>query len=691
MDLVGLQGQNLADGGDFSQGSSGGQLTAGNTRIVGTLGVAGNVQFAQSLGISGNITVGGSIGTSTAATITSQYALIDKSTNRFAGTAIALNASGLPRMAYYDQGDVDLYYAECSDKACSSPATTLVASTGDIGQDREITILGDGSPAIAYNNDTANTLMYAHYVGSGGTGCATAAWTCTTLDAVSGAGDGISMVTAADGFARISYANDSLDDLKYIVCNNAACSSPTTSTIDNSNAGGTGMSLDSSGNPMIAYENTSSATIDFAHYVGSGGTGCSIGATWNCVNVSTGGSGPGSYISMVTGPDGFARIAHYGFTGDVMFTRCTNANCSASNTQVLGPTDDEGIDLAIGADGYARIVYYETANTGDLTLGICGNDNCSSFRSVKLADTFDYFSYTGVEADSLGNLYISYQDGANMSINYMLIDQNGDAPVLAGNDIGSAGSAFARGYINNLHTANYFQQSTADNQRYFVVQNAAGNDLFSIDSSNSTVKMLDVQGEIAGWQHNWANMPTCATDGGGVAVKGYLYWLGGNSCGTSTDIWYAKINADGSVVEAPASGFTTSSVSMPADLDGFSTVVNNDYIYIIGGNNSGDSAVSSAYYTRVNSDGSLNAWQTAASLPAAREYGVATVAKGYIYYIGGETGGTAQSTVYYARINTDGSLGSWSTNSYDLGCATPGCGSPVVRSFAWVGNSGRFI
>ena len=80
LDLVGLGGQNLADGGDFSQGSTGGTLTAGNTTIVGSLQVAGQANFSQGVNIDKELRVGGSV-------------LIQPATNQTSAFQVA-NASG---------------------------------------------------------------------------------------------------------------------------------------------------------------------------------------------------------------------------------------------------------------------------------------------------------------------------------------------------------------------------------------------------------------------------------------------------------------------------------------------------------------------------------------------------------------------------------------------------------------------
>jgi hypothetical protein len=60
LDLVGYGGENLAEGG------SGGELTAGNSRIVGTLDVSGNATLRDGLQVMNNVTITGNANTASA-------------------------------------------------------------------------------------------------------------------------------------------------------------------------------------------------------------------------------------------------------------------------------------------------------------------------------------------------------------------------------------------------------------------------------------------------------------------------------------------------------------------------------------------------------------------------------------------------------------------------------------------------
>jgi len=90
----------------------------------------------------------------------------------------------------------------------------------------------------------------------------------------------------------------------------------------------------------------------------------------------------------------------------------------------------------------------------------------------------------------------------------------------------------------------------------------------------------------------------------------------------------------------------------------------NNYVYVTGiiQNTSGtDTATNLVFYAPINSDQSLGAWSSGYTLPASFGITGLIVTKNRIYLAGGYTNNAPVSTVYTATINTDGTLGSWST------------------------------
>jgi fibronectin-binding autotransporter adhesin len=164
-------------------------------------------------------------------------------------------------------------------------------------------------------------------------------------------------------------------------------------------------------------------------------------------------------------------------------------------------------------------------------------------------------------------------------------------------------------------------------------------------------------GLISSWT---ALTPTGASTGGNIrlaAYNGYLYELNINS----PAINYARINSDGTIgtFSTMANWFSGSSRRSAG------IAFANGYFYSVGGaaTGAGDTTV---YYAKVNSDGTFATAATTTALPNTRAYLGVTVANGYIYAMGGGDGTTEQNTIYYAQLGATGTIGSWTTDSTTL-------------------------
>ncbi len=218
--------------------------------------------------------------------------------------------------------------------------------------------------------------------------------------------------------------------------------------------------------------------------------------------------------------------------------------------------------------------------------------------------------------------------------------------------------------------------------------------IFQIDNTNSTVTINgNNNGELQSWKLN--NVPLGATapndttrvvnreDVATVIANGYMYAIGGfDGTNTVNSVFYAKVNADGSVgawqcqgtAVATSCGTSSSPINannIPGVKRYAAATVANGYIYVVGGFD-GTNAQSSVYFARLNSDGSTGIWQTNnVPLTTARVAPSAVVANGMMYVIGGctdntATCGTPANTVYYGKINADGSIqGVTTTNAWD--------------------------
>ena len=127
-----------------------------------------------------------------------------------------------------------------------------------------------------------------------------------------------------------------------------------------------------------------------------------------------------------------------------------------------------------------------------------------------------------------------------------------------------------------------------------------------------------------------------------------LYVLGGATNATVDVVRYASIDGDGAI------GAWQTAPSLPQPLYRHAVTAYNNVIYVVGGFNSSTSQASSAvYYARVNSNGSLGPWQNA-SLPTARFYHRAVIHDGRLLVLGGIHGTTELAEVISAVIDFDG-------------------------------------
>lgn len=170
--------------------------------------------------------------------------------------------------------------------------------------------------------------------------------------------------------------------------------------------------------------------------------------------------------------------------------------------------------------------------------------------------------------------------------------------------------------------------------------------------------------ELQPWQLN-ANTLTAARSGAGVvAENGYIYVAGGGTgvdgaTGSST-VTAAPVNADGSV------GSFTATNSLGTAVYGAGGVSANGYMYMIGGKNTGGTAITTVQYAKLNANGTTSAWGTTTVLPVATFSPAVWTANGYVYVAGGNTGSSDVTSVYYAKIGNDGKLGSWTTSASSL-------------------------
>ncbi len=173
-----------------------------------------------------------------------------------------------------------------------------------------------------------------------------------------------------------------------------------------------------------------------------------------------------------------------------------------------------------------------------------------------------------------------------------------------------------------------------------------------------------LSGVTAGSTGTWqtlANFPDPGSYKGMVAYNGYLFTTGGNPGTPISTVYSAQINSDGTI------GAWAKLNTLPSRMRNHVTIAASGYLYVLGGTD-GTSQLSTVYSAKINSDGTIGVWATLNTLPALSSRAGGVAYNGYLYFFGGSpdavnTESTVYSAVYSAAMNTDGTLGTWQTLS----------------------------
>lgn len=179
--------------------------------------------------------------------------------------------------------------------------------------------------------------------------------------------------------------------------------------------------------------------------------------------------------------------------------------------------------------------------------------------------------------------------------------------------------------------------------------------------TNAVYSANIVNGSLSGWT-TVNNMATPRMAHATVMYNNYLYAIGGqntSSAGSSLgSIEKAFINGDGTLGAWSAS----SSLSTGSLRGNLAAAVNGNKLYVFGGTNQSGTYLNTVQYASFNGSGDIaaSAWSNGTVLPTARAYTATVIYNGYIYVTGGQNGSTFYNDVYVAPINSDGAIGLWS-------------------------------
>lgn len=276
-------------------------------------------------------------------------------------------------------------------------------------------------------------------------------------------------------------------------------------------------------------------------------------------------------------------------------------------------------------------------NRGGLTGGTIGSwtTNGAGFTTAR---------YFHGQAVYNGYVYVGGGLGASALSDIQYAQINSD---------GTLGTWNSTASIPGANAARYGEGMVAYNGRMYIMGGYTGSTylddvLYTDINSDGTLS--------SSWQTSSVVLPTTRYTFGLVAYENRFYLTGGSNATVKNDAYYATINADGSI------GSWTSTSIVSGSRFKHSMVQYNGYLYVAGGNN-GATYYNDVQYAKVNSDGSLGSWTATTSFTTGR-YSMGLVANnGYMYLTGGNANSVLQSDTQYAKINANGTVGTWGTLS----------------------------
>ena len=373
------------------------------------------------------------------------------------------------------------------------------------------------------------------------------------------------------------------------------------------------------------------------------------------------------YVYVIGGDDGSGTQ-----TSTILYAKLNSDGSTgtwSTNTSALPAVRDE--QTSVVANGYVYVI---------------GGSNGTQQSTVFYASTSRVQIGASLDLVGLGGSNLADAGGTGGSL------VASDGTFIGNFQVqGQANFAQGVGVYGTLSVAgsSTFQNNT-NSTNAFQVQNSTGSSLVNVDTSNSAITLLgNNDGQLAAWATNANVLPGPRNTQASVTANGYVYAIGGiDNAGTpQSTVYYAKLNADGSTAV-----WSTNTNALPAARFQSSAVVANGYVYVIAGRDGSSVASSTVYYAKLNADGSTGTWTTSANaLTAARYIQTAAVANGYVYVVGGlSSGAAAQSTVYYAKLNADGSTSTWTTNANALPAIRYGQSTVVANGYIYAiaGNDG---
>lgn len=585
--------------------------SASSTAVTGT-----STTFLSTFQPGDTFTITSTSNTCTIAQITSDTALVCTTALAGAATGSAYSFTQQVRLSVTNAGVTN----HAGVLAVTNPAVPNLftvktsASTGNLQFGANVIGKAAAGDTVDHNGGFIQATQFNS--GTGGT--------ISTLRVYLGAVDSLSP------HVKVALYSDSSGSPGSLLSSASAASITATANAWNTAPLGTTVTLTPNTNYWLALTTESGNTF-FSIHSGGGSTKYQSGFTYS-------GNFPSTYTTNASSSD---VMSIYGAYSSIIDTSATSVGIALNdnNEATFKPTSDSTTAFQLQrANGTSMLI-------ADSLNDYVGVDN------LAVNTAFDNNYRLNVKGDS--KLYRNSSTGTDSILELY-------------SDVGGAGTlqykVTANGNVSQNGTLGI--QTTTDSTSALNVTSSTGGSVLQVDTTNGgNVTLLGAGSGKFGSFNSSSTLSTSTYRAFSAAGNGYIYYIGGyDSSNALTTVSYAKVNANGSV------GTWSTTTALPTGRSSGNAVVVNGYLYLIGGyDNTTGLPTNGVYYGKINSDGTISSWNSATNLPAADYRAGVTYANGYIYAVGGQNGSfTSQRTVYYGKVNGDGSISSWTTSANSL-------------------------
>lgn len=399
---------------------------------------------------------------------------------------------------------------------------------------------------------------------------------------------------------------------------------------------------------------------DRIYLVGGFGTGTNI---YHTSTISDGSIGPWTTTSLATASSSAVTTLSYAYA--YIRANPTAAATNPANLYIIGGCTNASVNCSSYSQAVLKCNLNTTGvpggctTTGQLQIGAIPNSCGTGLGAMAGAVYANYVYLIGGLTTNCSNL---------KSTRYAKFDNSN-------NIVAVSGGAWTES-ANQTNTGRQRGAGFGYNGYLYVVggyDDSGGSVLNDIEFAKINVS----DGSISAW--STSSITISQRWGLNVPVSNsYAYVVGGCTAGTAPSSCSNRTNMIQTFQlynnnsGAPAE-YSTAANTFTTDPNriGMSATVLNGYLYVAGGCTSTSdlctTMTSNVTYAQIDTYGNIGTWSnTTGSLPAAASWGKLRAAGGTLYYIGGDnSGGTPQSTVYYATPSS-GNISSWSTASNGL-------------------------